>query len=398
MPTRRGIAVGAVGLVLAVGGFAAGYRELAALGVVAVLALVIALVWAGWPPRLTVEREIEPDRVVAGEPCRATVAMTSTARFRAQGLTGSERLVSQRGEQSEVPVPPVRLPAGRAARTGYLLPTDRRGVLDVGPLEVARQDPLGLVRAAKTFGSSTRVWVHPRSYRLSRVPVGAARSLDGVVDAVQYGSITFHALREYVPGDDLRHVHWRTSARVGELMVREHVDTSLPRIVILVDDRESAHTEASLEEAVSAAASVLLAALAADLTVELHLVGGRSLTGAEAGGGAGRARPYLDLLAEVALGDGALPTAVQKLRQRHRGDTLVLVTGAGSAAHAGSASAAASLDSVGLLRDVYPTVVVAVLGDGAVDRLSARALPGVITLAADDAEEFGARWDAVSAW
>ncbi len=89
---------------------------------------------------------------------------------------------------------------------------------------------------ARTAPSAT-VWVHPRIHPLTAVPGGAARSLDGRVDRVPHGTITFDSLREYVVGDELRRVHWRTSARVGELMVREQLDTSLPRLVVLLDDR-----------------------------------------------------------------------------------------------------------------------------------------------------------------
>lgn len=416
MPTRRGVTVGVAGVVLVGAGLGLGYKELAALGVVALAALAVALLWAGWPPRLEVTRTVDPDRVVRGDWCRASVDLRSTARWRSQLVSGEERLRGAGFGDVPVAVPTVRLRSGASTRTWYRLPTQRRGVLDVGPLTVSRQDPLGLVASSRTYGGTTRLWVHPRSHQLLGVPVGSARSLDGVVDAVQYGSITFHALREYVPGDDLRHVHWRTSARVGELMVREHVDTSLPRMVVLVDDRAGAHHTApiqpgrpgrsgpaapaapaeSLEEVAEAAASVLVAALRAELTVELHLVSGRQVDGALAGaagapGGPGAARPYLDVLAEMVPAEAPLQVAVQKLRQRHRGDTLVLLTGTGSVA---------DLQSIGLLRDVYPTVVVGILGtDPETGTGSAlAALPGVITITAATATEFAGRWDGVSSW
>lgn len=390
--------VGVAGIILVGAGLLLGYKELAALGVVALVALAVALLWAGWPPRLEVTRTVDPDRVVRGDFCRASVDLRSTARWRSQLVSGEERLSGAGFGDTPVAVPTVRLRSGAATRTWYRLPTERRGVLDVGPLTVSRQDPLGLVASSRTYGGTTRLWVHPRSHQLLGVPVGSARSLDGVVDAVQYGSITFHALREYVPGDDLRHVHWRTSARVGELMVREHVDTSLPRMVVLVDDRAGAHHGGSdsMEEVAEAAASVLIAALRAELTAELHLVSGRQVDGDLAGaagavGGPGAVRPYLDVLAEMVPTAAALQVAVQKLRQRHRGDTLVLLTGTGSVA---------DLQSIGLLRDVYPTVVVGVLGtDPETGTASAlAALPGVITLTAADATEFAARWDGVSSW
>lgn len=111
------------------------------------------------------------------------------------------------------------------------------------------------------------------------MPTGAGRSLDGRVDGVPHGSITFDSLREYVVGDELRRVHWRTSARVGELMVRENVDTSLPRLVVLLDNRAAAHPQRSagvaesFESACEAAASVVTAAHRADLPVLMLLVG-----------------------------------------------------------------------------------------------------------------------------
>src|SRR5204863_2320032 len=128
----------------------------------------------------------------------------------------------------------------------------------------------GLVGVVRRYGGSVRVWVRPRVHLIAAVPVGLSRSMDGRVDRVPHGSITFDALREYVVGDDLRHVHWRTSARVGELMVREHVDTALPQIVVLLDDRAATHTPDSFEDACEAAASVVVAAIREDLHVALH--------------------------------------------------------------------------------------------------------------------------------
>jgi uncharacterized protein (DUF58 family) len=396
MPTRRGVVVLVAGLVLAAAGYRFGYRELVALGVVAVVVFLAALGIAGSRPAVVVERVAEPRRVIRGELCTAVVKMRSTTRWRRQVLVGEEHIRHGDTRTASVPVPLIRLRPKARSFLRYPLPSRQRGIVDVGPMELSRRDPLGLVASTRRYGGVERVWVHPRWYPLRTVPVGASRSLDGLVDAAQYGSITFHALREYVPGDDLRHVHWRTSAHVGELMVREHVETSLPRIVVLVDDRAGAHPAAttvdSLEETMDAAATVVLAALRAGLHVELHLVSGRSVTPQVAGctaagvpvAGAG---PYLDLLTEAQrTADASLPAAVHRLRARHRGDTLVLVTGS----HDG-----ADLEQVALLRDVYPTVVAAVFGEG---RPLPGALPGVILMSVRTAAEFPARWDGVSRW
>ncbi len=391
MPTRRGIAVLVCGVLLAALGYRYGYPELVALGAAAVVAFLAALGVAGARPALVVDRTVEPERVSRGEECTAVVTVRSTARWRSQALVAADQLSHVDGTVRTVPVPLIRLKAGAGTFLRYPLPTDRRGVVDVGPLEIARRDPLGLVSASRRYGGITRIWVHPRSHPVRTVPVGASRSLEGVVDAAQYGSITFHALREYVPGDDLRHVHWRTSAHIGDLMVRQHVETSLPRIVVLLDDRAAAYGAVGgaepdyLEETIEAAASVLLAALRAGLHVELHLVSGRSVV-PHPGTLTGSAR-YLDLLSEVRREPGAsLRAAVRRLRARHRGDTLVLLTGS----REGS-----DLEQLGVLRDVYPTVVAGVLGEAT---WRPGNLPGVIVIPARTGEEFAPRWDGVSRW
>ncbi len=240
-------------------------------------------------------------------------------------------------------MPLVRLRPAQDTQVTYPVPTARRGVVDVGPLRVVRRDPLGLVRLARSHGGTARVWVHPRWYPMAATPTGVTRSLDGRVDRVPQGSITFDKLREYVYGDELRHVHWRTTARIGELMVREHVDTSLPRLVVLLDDRAAAYGDAEqFESACEAAASVIAAATRDDLPIELLLVNGdprgaagglpeqrgRAFTGGRRTSHAG---PLLDQLAEAALvatgQEDRLDIAINRLRQLRLGDTLVYLTG-----------------------------------------------------------------------
>ena len=148
---------------------------------------------------------------------------------------------------------------------------------------------------------------------LRAVPAGMARSLDGRIDKVPHGTITFDSLRAYVVGDELRRVHWRSSAKVGELMVREQLDTAEPTIVVLLDDRASAHPDVragvaeSFESACEAAASIVAAAVREDLPVSLHLVT------------AVAARPYLDVLTAATRGAGDLDATLRRVRGRRRG-------------------------------------------------------------------------------
>src|SRR5689334_18190219 len=158
---------------------------------------------------------------------------------------------------------------------------------------------------SRTYGGVTSVWVHPRIHLLRAVPAGMARSLDGRIDKVPQGTITFDSLREYVVGDELRRVHWRSSAKAGTLMVREQLDTSEPSLVVLLDDRTPAQLDASFEECCEAAASIVAAAVREDVPVQLHLVTGLLPTPGPSDGaenprktrlGAG---PFLDVLTEA---------------------------------------------------------------------------------------------------
>jgi uncharacterized protein (DUF58 family) len=292
-----------------------------------------------------------------------------------------------------VPVPLVRLRPGKVTTVAYGVPTRRRGVIDIGPLEVSRRDPLALVGVVRRYGGQNKVWVRPRVHVITAVPVGLSRSMDGRIDRVPHGSITFAALREYVMGDDLRHVHWRTSARVGELMVREHVDTSLPRIVILLDDRAEAHLpdggggESTFEAACEGAASVLVAAYREDVQVELQL-----LSGATAESSRTTVGPQLDLLAEASLvlaatiGPDPLRAAMERLRVRRLGDTLLFLTGPPNE------------DDLGIvagLRGAYPSIIAGTFGP-VESGLATTA--GVLVVGAADGPDFAAVWDGVSAW
>ncbi|MEU9826337.1 DUF58 domain-containing protein [Micromonospora chersina] len=416
--TARGVGLLVAAVVLLGVGFRYAYPELTVLGAAAGVAVGYALVTAAWRPRLTVERVADPDRVARGEPAAMVLTVRNTGRLRAANLLAEDRCGGRL-----VPVPVLRLRPGRDTEVRYPVPTRRRGVVPVGPLRVTRRDPLGLVALARAYGDTAPVWVHPRIHPLSAVPTGAGRSLDGRVDSVPHGSITFDSLREYVVGDELRRVHWRTSARVGELMVRENVDTSLPRLVVVLDNRAAAHPDRATEVAESfesgceAAASVVAAAIREDLPVSLLLVapsaeepagsadGSRSPrrgrragpevsrdgSGAPRGGHAGLEAPRspLDRLAAAELAEGGadvLRAALTRLRQDRLGDTLVFLTGPG---------ARGDLGHVGALRGAYPSVLVGMFGAA---EPTAAGAAGLVVVDAADGAEFAAEWDGIRRW
>lgn len=388
--TARGVGLFVAAGVLLAAGFRFAYPELALLGAAGATAGGYAVAVAAWRPRLAVVRRAKPDRVARGEPATMTVTVHNRGRLRSANLVAEDRCGAV-----PVAVPVLRLRPGRDTTVRYDVPTTRRGVVPVGPLRVIRRDPLGLVSLSRPYGETVPVWVHPRVHPLSVVPTGAGRSLDGQVDAVPHGSITFDSLREYVVGDELRRVHWRTSARVGELMVRENVDTSLPRLVVLLDNRAVAHPQRSaglaesFEAACEAAASVLTAAHRSDLPVVLVLVAPEdegSRAGVAESEAARSGLSPLDRLAAAGLGGDTLDATLTRLRGERRGDTLVALTGPGGRD---------SLGQFGALRGAYPSVVVGVLA--AAEPAQAQTA-GLVVIDAADGAAFAAEWDRVRRW
>ncbi|MEV4411243.1 DUF58 domain-containing protein [Catellatospora sp. NPDC049609] len=400
--TLRGAGLSAGGVALLAGGFVFGYPELAILGATAVIAQLHALAHAALRPRLSVTRAVDPDRVSRGEGSTVTLTVRNTGRFGAATLVAHDRCGLAR-KAATVPVPLLR--PGRDTDVSYPVPTDRRGVVEVGPLQVTRRDPLGLVSVSRSHGDTARIWVYPASHLMRAVPAGISRSLDGRLDRVPHGAITFDTLREYVIGDELRHVHWRTSAKVGELMVREHLDTSLPRLVVLLDDRAGSWADrgpdgsAAFESACEAAASIVAAATREDLPITLHLVSGPAAGGSKI---RGASRDLLDLLAEAELhttadaapavadergtGGDPLVTATNRLRQHRPGDTLIYLTGT---------AGLGDLALVSGLKGPFPSVAVGILGPRAADEPQPA---GVLLLRAEDGADFAAVWDGVARW
>jgi hypothetical protein len=179
-------------------------------------------------------------------------------------------------------------------------------------------------------------------------------------------------------------------------MVREHVDTSLPRIAVVLDDRPEVYSGDGFEDAVDAAASVVTAVVGSGLTVDLHLASGSLIEGGPDIG----VQPLLDLLAEVRPTDGtSFGSVLQRLRHRRRGDTAILLTGTGSGDapddDALPRTAGSELNQAAALSEVYPTVVIGAFGG--ID-VTATRLPGVTLIVAADAAAFADGWNAVPAW
>lgn len=271
------------------------------------------------PSRLRVERAIQPPRVSKGQPAIAVLTFANTG-HRATGVTMATQPFGAARVRTAIP----RLRPGERGLRSYRLPTRQRGVFDVPPLEVVRRDPFDLLRRTRRYGSVETIWVQPRILEFRPLPTGRTRHLDGPsADTSPEGTVTFHRLRDYAVGDDLRLVHWRSSARTGRLVVRHNVDTSQPYSVVLLDVRPGRYSDATFEAAVDVTASALVAGAAGGSPVELRCSDGTVL-GTR---GSGDLSALMDhLTAARPSTDGDLRAPLTHLR-RARGTSLVVVTG-----------------------------------------------------------------------
>jgi uncharacterized protein (DUF58 family) len=277
-PTVRGIglAIGGVGAVLA--GVALGSVDLVQIGTLPLLLVIGSLVGVAlFDPgrgrhRLSVVRTASPNPVHSGSSSQVVVEVRATdpaGRARLAGL--------QLGEQASAELssgPPLRARVtrgpGRIALT-YPVIAARRGRWALGPLVVTRVDPFGVAKLTTSLGDSALIAVWPAVTDL-QVP---RESLVGDPDRVALGARTPStddaSLRDYRPGDDLRRVHWATSARRGELMVRSDERAGMRPVTVMLD---LPSRRASLEWSISLATSMALAML--DAGHPVRLLGGPS--------------------------------------------------------------------------------------------------------------------------
>ena len=136
-----------------------------------------------------------------------------------------------------------RLAPGETHEESFTIRTERRGVIPVGPASTRRGDPLGMLSRDVEWTDVVEILVRPPMVPMDSLGAGLLRDLEGVsTDAVSQSDLAFHALREYVPGDDLRHVHWRSSAKAmavaddSQLLVRQYLDTRRSHVTLVVDD------------------------------------------------------------------------------------------------------------------------------------------------------------------
>lgn len=259
MLTRSGWVATIAGAVMLAVARVTGPKELYFLGAASLILVLVSVVFI-WLRRISVvaERIIRPNRLSAGSSANVQIQLSNNSGLPSPVL----RLVDRIGDQRDAILELSPVPAKRTVNAGYRLPTKRRGIIQIGPLRTVQSDPFGFTRRQRVLLEPFDVLVYPRVDKVAPPPRAAGDEHhydDRPTQNLGASGTDFFALREYQIGDDLRRVHWASSARRDELFVRQDEQPQQSRVVIVLDTRRTSADDATFEEMVSAAASVVQA-------------------------------------------------------------------------------------------------------------------------------------------
>jgi uncharacterized protein (DUF58 family) len=258
--TTRGRSFLAAGGAALVCGLAIPETDLVRVGaLLIILPLVAALIARRSRYRLACSRRLDPARVPAGQPTEVTARLENVSRMRTAVLLAEDVTPYSLGTRPRFVLDEIE-PGGNR-ELSYEIRSDTRGKFTIGPLRVRVADAFGLVEISRSFSTTSTLVVTPKIFPLPRA---AAQSSwlgegDGGMRTISAIGEDDAAPRAYQDGDGLRRVHWRSTARYGQLMVRREEHQWRNSASVFLDTRRSAHAgsgaSATFEFAVSAAAS-----------------------------------------------------------------------------------------------------------------------------------------------
>lgn len=323
MLTRNGWLLAALGAVFVLVARLLAIWELYVVGLAALALVIVATLSVGLSRlKVNVSRQVHPVRLHARQPARVDMRIRSLGR-RSPVLRLRDPVAGTNG--ADISLGP--LDANQSVAAAYRLPTDHRGVLRIGPMTVEVVDPFGLARVSAQAAAVADITVFPELLDVVAAPFTVGHDPHGGAQAPMSTTRSgddFYALRQYTVGDDLRRVHWRSTARRDELMVRQHELPWQGRVTVLLDTRHEGTDGEAFELAVSGTASVLAAsAKRRDVTRLVTTDGGDS----DFATGHAHLDALLEFLATVHVSSrGGVQLAVSKLHQHSVGGALVAFT------------------------------------------------------------------------
>jgi len=259
VPTRTGIATAVSALLSVIAGRVFGIFELYVIAAAMFALVLCATIWvvANWRS-VNVSREVTPRRLHAGGSSTVTLNLSNHRLVPTPVAQITDEVDGT--VRADANVPPIG--RNRKARASYRLTTDTRGEIEIGPMRTRVTDPFGLAASSRTSAPDATVLVLPRIDAIAAPPQpggNLAQKADRTPNRVGAHGDEFSSLRAYVIGDDLRKVHWPSSARTGDLVVRLEDVPEHGHSLVLLDVRSTSADPETFEEMVSATASLVVA-------------------------------------------------------------------------------------------------------------------------------------------
>lgn len=247
-------------------GYAAGWAEAVVVAWTGLVLILLAMLYLIGRNAYDVRLTMPSNRVIVGEKAPGEVIVANRTRRR---LSGVRIEVPVGFGLAEFAIP--GLPQGGVHQDVFLVPTSRRGVIPIGPLRTVRADPVGLLRREVVWASALELFVHPRTIAIPSMSTGFIRDLEGTPTRdLTSSDVAFHSLREYVPGDERRNIHWKSTAKTGSYMVRQYEETRRSHLMVALSLAAGDYaSEDEFELAVSVAGSLGVRAIRDSRTVSV---------------------------------------------------------------------------------------------------------------------------------
>ena len=322
MPTTRGWALLGAGLALFLLWWLLGDEELLMTGAFLVIGLVVALLYVRLHrPALTVRRQLGTTTVHNGDTVQVTLSLHNQGRRVLRNLSVVDAVQDLGAATFEVS----GIRPGETATATYRVVCRPRGIYRVGPSRASSFDPLGLAGIPASGGPVDQLIVYPTVEKLTGFPM--VRGQDPSMAAsrpehAQRGGEDFYTLREYQRGDDLRRVHWPSSAKMDQLMIRQLETPWQSRALVMLDVRAAVYESSdAFETAVSGAASVVTHLVRSGFEADLWSGDPNAID-------ATRYSAAMENLALVQPSSAIdLEAVAMRMRQKGGGGALVIVTG-----------------------------------------------------------------------
>ncbi|NMM93777.1 DUF58 domain-containing protein [Bifidobacterium oedipodis] len=319
-----------------------GWQEILACGLTALLMLLTGVALAMGNTKFDASMALSDHHLAIGDTLSITVTFTNAGK---RSTTKAQANLCLGTDTTTFVIP--RMQSVQQHQTTVFWNAKHRTVLAVGPLLACKADPLGLIRRNTTLVKATTVCVHPEILMLDTFDIGTIRDLEGLASKrIVDDDLEFHGLREYAHGDDIRNIHWLSSAKHSTPMLRQFEATNRADIVIgLNTDAQGYATAEEFELAVSIFASIGVSCISASQSLIAYAGALRLNTCATV--------DFLDATSGIAMSqESSISTYIATMTQ-HGNDVSAMLTVIGS----GETDEAVTTMACALPRQVYRIVV-----------------------------------------